>query len=166
MRSMIVVLGFLFITTAVYADWYVFDEETNRASSRTQYEPDASDLASRDQFAIKSDKDIPLHLAEFFNNDVRQRPLSQVEQNDIKAVSDEGAEMAEIYHVMFEMAYKEAVKRGKTFKKMDKHVDNINVVTETAQDEKVIEDELKDKTIVELKAQGKSFKRLKEKEQP
>lgn len=159
MRLFLIAL-FLLTSTPAFADWYIFNTE-NRCTGKTSYQPDQADVESRGEFLVQSDLDIAIDEAEYVNGKVVQRVKSQEEKNAEQAKADEINEMKIIYHQMFEEAYKAAVKKGHTFKKMDKHVDNVDKVTKEAQDEKVIEDTIKDEKIEELQANGITMKALK-----
>jgi len=145
MRALLILLMLIVSSTIANADYYIINTETNRAVGRTQYYPDAADLATRGEVAVRSDMDIPINDAELFQGNIQKRVKSQSEINEELAKQEEIEEMAEIYHLMFRDAYKSAVKDGKTFKHMDKHVDNINSVKAEALQEKQIMDELKNK---------------------
>jgi len=143
MKTIFTLLFLLSVINPAFAGWYIISKDTNRAVACTDYQPNEDDLESRDEFAFYSDEKISISKAEYFNGGIRERILSQEEKNAKQEAEEEQAEMATIYHIMFEEAYKEARKRGYMFKKMDKHVDNIKQVDIEVEEEKVFKENLK-----------------------
>lgn len=131
MKKLLIFTILIFTSSIAQADWYIISRDTNRCVSITQYEPDRSDLETRNEVAVYSkDNDIKMSEAEMFNGKIQVRIKSQSEKNaEIQALKEQ-EEMAEVYHEMFRQAYI-AVKTknpDKEYKHLDKHIDGIEEI--------------------------------------
>ena len=84
----LVILFLVFSVTTASSDWYIIDIDTNRATSKTQYQPSVSDLDSRNEFAVESDSTISVYMAEYRNGKIEERMKTQEEKNKEKDVKD------------------------------------------------------------------------------
>ncbi len=125
MKKTILLVIFLLVSSNVSAEWYIFNSD-NRAVARTSYEPSSEDLNTRGEFKVESNSSILVNEAEYRGGRVNVRVKSQQEKNEEKAIKDEGAEMAEVYHIMFREAFKVANDEGiVSGDNLSKHVDDI-----------------------------------------
>lgn len=159
MRAILLFLLLVGLATPAQASWYVFDSKTNRATSITQYEPDENDLNTRGEFAVQVDDTvaIPIEDAEYFNKKVRVRSKSQAELNKEQKEKAVEQEMAKVYHAMYKMAFKQAVKDGVEFSNQEDHIDDVQVVKKEALKEAAVADKLQKDACLTLKAEGKDI---------
>ena len=119
-RVYLVLIILLAFTIPCSAGWYVISLDTNRATSKTNYLPDANDLATRNEIAIFSEEDIPLKDAELMDGKIKVRAKSQAEKNEIADKKAEREDRALIQKKMKELAYDALVVENVKFKKLKK----------------------------------------------
>ncbi|MEA2036124.1 MAG: hypothetical protein U9O94_01345 [Nanoarchaeota archaeon] len=115
-RTIIFMLSMMLICTTAYSSWYVIDTETNRATSKTNYEPKKEDLEKRGEIAIYSNAVINIEDAEVYNGKIQERIKSQEEKNEEAEITNKKSDIQSLEKYIRNKYCLEMEAAGTTFK--------------------------------------------------
>lgn len=116
MKRFFIFLALMLTSTLAYADWYIFDTQTNQCIGKSDKQPDQADLDKRQEFSFFTDKDMSIEKLEYFKNDIRVRPDTKEEAAQKEDDEVQGQESTMIHQRMEKIAYEQLKADGVIFK--------------------------------------------------